>query len=67
MFTECVTAPSRTSATFLIEDAFGVEIANGALYVTWSGAEVIWGRGASPDPFFLNRYGGENTSAFFAR
>jgi len=31
MFTECVTAPSRTSATLLIEDALGVEMAKGAL------------------------------------
>ena len=36
--------------------------------LTVPGAVVISGRGASsPEPSFLNRYGGVKTSAFFAR
>ena len=68
MFTECVTAPMRTSATLRIGRASGVPIARADPYAAVAGADVIAGRGASsPDPSALKRYGGVKTCAFLAR
>ena len=47
MFTECVTAPRRTSPTFLIAAASGVPISSPDPYAAVAGADVIAGRGAS--------------------
>ena len=66
--TECVWDPSRIRPTFWIEAAFGVVIWKDVPWLTVPGAPVISGRGASsPEPSFLNRYGGVKISAFFAR
>ena len=56
MLSSCVTEPSRTNATFWIEEASGVPIWICEPYPAALGAELIVGRGAScPDPSFLNR------------
>ena len=68
MFALCVTLPSRSSETLLIDAALAVPMLKLAPCATDAGALLMTGRAASvPEPSVLNRYGGEKISAFWAK